>query len=229
VLSNGHFLVLDHNGNLLREYRDNVGHCRFFQQWYLEMETAQQIHHHDGGLSQRVRGTLDSLGFHEPVDQILVGLALKCDKYIVSEDSDFGAGSSQRDEEHREVFEYLTGELDLSIHDAEGCCVRLQERMDVVIQESPVVDLQYCDGEEVWNDMVVGNVLNLVREPENPHDSCAVAIYWRDFKVGYLPSQENRAIQQMMDRGVQLRAHIVDLRDDPDPKQRFVVAVSAEL
>lgn len=87
---------------------------------------------------------------------------------------------------------------------------------NVLIQESPVAGFPFYEGEWVWSSLAVGAPLNLIREPENEHDSNAVAVYFRSKQLGYVPRAENTVISQMLDRGEHLEAHIsrLHLTDD---------------
>jgi len=73
-----------------------------------------------------------------------------------------------------------------------------------LIQVSPIAGLYYHEAGEVWEELAEGDSLELVREPANPYDWKAVAVYWKGYKLGYLPRRENMAVAQMMDRGYQL-------------------------
>lgn len=95
----------------------------------------------------------------------------------------------------------------------------------VPIQESPLAGFQYHQGPQVWAWLRVGEALRLAREPENPYDRRAVALYWNGYKLGYLPRAENAAVAHMLDHGQRLAAHIARLRESPDPWQRLRVAV----
>jgi hypothetical protein len=63
----------------------------------------------------------------------------------------------------------------------------------------------------------VGEKLSLVRESLNEHDPHAVAVYFRDEKLGFVPRGENEAIANMLDHGELLAARITNLLDDGDP------------
>ena len=45
-----------------------------------------------------------------------------------------------------------------------------------------------------------GSSLNLVREPHNPHDSLAVAVYHGGHKIGYIPARK-RWVAKSLDEG----------------------------
>lgn len=94
-------------------------------------------------------------------------------------------------------------------------------RRSVLIQESPVAGFQFHRGESIWSSLGIGNKLTLVREASNPHDADAVAVYFRNDKLGYVPRSENRAVARMLDRGERLEASISELTAIEDPWQRI--------
>lgn len=98
----------------------------------------------------------------------------------------------------------------------------------ILLQISPVAGFQYYDGPVVWDCLRPGDRLRLAREPGNPHDERAVAVYWHGHKIGYLPRRENTAVAQMLDRRQGLRAEVTTLHDSPDPWQRVQLSVTLE-
>ena len=106
-----------------------------------------------------------------------------------------------------------------------GSVVAADERA-VLIQESPVAGFQFHNGDAIWSSLSVGDELRLVRESSNAHDPDAVAIYFHDDKLGYVPGAENSAISQMLDRGENLQARISRLLMDEDPWQRVRISIS---
>lgn len=96
------------------------------------------------------------------------------------------------------------------------------------VQESPIAGFQYYEGERLWPRLRPDDPLTLVREPHNPHDHRAVAVYWSNLKLGYLPRRENHAAAQMLDRGQPLQGRILELRDTNNPWGKVKVAVELE-
>jgi hypothetical protein len=90
----------------------------------------------------------------------------------------------------------------------------------VLIQESPLAGFQFHGGDAVWSSLTAGAPMKLVREPNNSHDSNAVAVHFNKEKLGYVPRGENGAVAQMLNRGEQLAATISRLTVDEDPWQR---------
>ena len=121
----------------------------------------------------------------------------------------------------RTFFQRLLGGLGL----AAASPITVAEGRSVLIQDSPVAGFQFHWGEAVWQALTVGAPLGLVREPNNSHDSNAVAVYFQKDKLGYVPRGENSAIAQMLDRGERLSATISRLTIDEDPWQRVRFSV----
>jgi len=96
----------------------------------------------------------------------------------------------------------------------------------LLLQHSPVAGLQYYEGERVWSQFQLNQLLTLQREADNPYDKRAVVIYWNDAKLGYIPRRDNAAISQMLDRGEKLQVQILQLNDADAYWKRMQVAVS---
>ena len=94
-------------------------------------------------------------------------------------------------------------------------------RRSVRIQESPVAGFQFHRGEAIWPSLAVGQKLALVRESSNPHDADAVAVYFHNDKLGYVPRSENNVVAGMLDRGEQIEARISELASSDDPWERI--------
>ncbi len=88
------------------------------------------------------------------------------------------------------------------------------------LQRSPLAGFQYHEGEALWLLLTVGDVVDLVREPENAFDERAVRVDWQGSKLGYVPRMDNAAVSQLLDRGEPVRAVIVELRESHDPWER---------
>ena len=98
----------------------------------------------------------------------------------------------------------------------------------LLVQSSPLAGLRYHDAARVWQELRVGDALELRREPDNPHDANAVSVSWRGHKLGYLPRRENAAAAWGLDRGQRLGARISRLAPHPNPARRIEVEVHAE-
>jgi hypothetical protein len=103
----------------------------------------------------------------------------------------------------------------------------LRQSSDVILlQESPVAGFQHHRGVAIWPFLREGEKLNLVRESVNQHDRNAVAVYFRNDKLGYVPQRENATLAQMLDRGEKLDAQIIRLLEEENPWRRVRIQVS---
>jgi hypothetical protein len=91
----------------------------------------------------------------------------------------------------------------------------------ILVQSSPLAGFRYHEAGQSWGEMQVGDRLELVREPANPHDAKAVRVEWRGRMLGYVPRRENDAVAWGLDSGHALRARISVL-DAAKPASRRV-------
>ena len=98
----------------------------------------------------------------------------------------------------------------------------------LVVQSSPLAGFRYHAAAEVWDELRIGDRLELTRERDNPHDANAVSVSWRGHKLGYVPRHENAALAWGLDRGAQLAARISRLAPDARPSRRVEFEVVAE-
>lgn len=100
-----------------------------------------------------------------------------------------------------------------------------EEGTRLLVQASPLAGSQYYALAEVWPEMRVGDILQLVREPENRHDPKAICVEWRGRKLGYVPRAENRPVAAVLDGGGRLMARVARLRESGDPWQRLEIEI----
>ncbi len=114
------------------------------------------------------------------------------------------------------------------------CCVvavavAAADDIRILVQSSPLAGFQYYAGEGLWDEIGVGDRLELVREADNAHDANAVRVEWHGRKLGYLPRAENGAVAAAMDRGARVEARVARLRRHRNPWQRLLVDVYVAL
>lgn len=86
----GDHLAVDYDYKMLKEYEDNVNNEQFYQQCIKELYRQSRIAFGSSNLNNVHENGLDGVGFHEPEDRVFLGRAYNGDKYLVSEDSDYG-------------------------------------------------------------------------------------------------------------------------------------------
>jgi len=114
---------LDKDGQIDKEYRRKCSDNVFFEKWHKEIWGKVVLI--DGHLEDRHARALASGGCHEPSDHVFAAVAYHSDKYLVTEDSDFGKGHVERVLAKAVVIAYLRDKLGLTVHDAREACTHL--------------------------------------------------------------------------------------------------------
>ena len=101
----------------------------------------------------------------------------------------------------------------------------------ILLQESPLAGFQYHRASGIWSFLRPSQPLRLKREPHNLHDANAIAVWFMNDKLGYVPRSENRRLAALMDRGEKLEARISKLLDEEDPwlRVRFEVCMREQV
>lgn len=86
---------------------------------------------------------------------------------------------------------------------------------------------EYYDGLDIVDELKPGTKVNLVEETDNPHDGDAIAIYYNDIKLGYVPSNHNTFLSTYLYYGYshifEARIQSKDLEEHPERQFRVVV------
>lgn len=89
-----------------------------------------------------------------------------------------------------------------------------------------VAGFKYYKGMELLAQMKQGDMLELVREPANKYDECAIALHWNKEKVGFVPASDNAMLSRLLDAGaLELTAEITHLNKQVQPWENLCVAV----
>ena len=95
----------------------------------------------------------------------------------------------------------------------------------VVIQRSPIAGFRHHEAPFVWAALNRRVPVTMAREPTNPHDSDAVALFWRGCKLGYLPRGENFVVARLLERERRLSARIRRLAPNAERNLRIQIEV----
>jgi len=101
-------------------------------------------------------------------------------------------------------------------------------RKRVYLAEVFIAGFQYHEGMSgrVMRSLRKGDVLALKREPDNPHDANAVAVYARSGrKPGYIPRTDNSTAALIADQTVEMGAEVVRIAPKADPWERVRIKV----
>ena len=97
------------------------------------------------------------------------------------------------------------------------------------LMDCHIVGFTYYDGLDVIDQLVLGTPVSLVSEPENPYDPDAVAIYFGETKIGYIPKAKNGYISNLIYFGhgniIDAKINSRDLENNPENQFRIVIKI----
>ena len=105
--------------------------------------------------------------------------------------------------------------------------MKTKELKKVHLSSFHIAGFGYWDGCEAFESLKVGTVLELVREDDNPFDPYAVAIYYGEYKLGFIPRGNNHDISKYLDMGLGdiYEVRITRITTDVHPEQQVKVIV----
>jgi len=93
-----------------------------------------------------------------------------------------------------------------------------------------IAGFAYYEGVLAFNQMKIGTELHMKLEPGNQHDRKAIEIYFKDFKLGYVPRANNKAVYAILKSGVDiLEARVQTLSPDMPPEQQIQVVLFSKV
>jgi hypothetical protein len=104
----------------------------------------------------------------------------------------------------------------------------LPEKQAVTLLETGIAGFQYYEGPVLLKVMNKHDELRLLREPENKYDASAIAIYYRNQKIGFIPRIHNAVLSKLMDKNIlNLNARITFIDRDASPYDAVEILVTA--
>ncbi|WKS95350.1 HIRAN domain-containing protein [Riemerella columbina] len=95
-----------------------------------------------------------------------------------------------------------------------------------------IAGLTYYEAPLCFKKLKIGTRLTLVWEKDNKYDARAVAIYYKDFKLGFVPRTENRIFYKLLKMGhsdlFELLIQQVDPHAYPEQQIRVVAHLIGE-
>jgi len=83
-----------------------------------------------------------------------------------------------------------------------------------------IAGFTYYEGVLAFNELKIGVQLQLKLEEDNKYDARAVAIYYNEFKLGFVPRSENRIIYKFLKVGIsdcfEVRIQRIDKKQNPE-------------
>ncbi len=96
----------------------------------------------------------------------------------------------------------------------------------IYLEQFFVAGFRHYKGMKILENLQVNDLLELRREPENEHDDCAIALYWQQEKIGFLPSNLNALLSRLIDaKALPLIGTITHLNKKVKPWESVAVAI----
>lgn len=95
-----------------------------------------------------------------------------------------------------------------------GDALKSPHAREVYLLSTYIAGSGYVDGiTEIFESIEIGDPLTLQREPTNPHDERAIAVYdVKDRRIGYIPRHKNEVFSRLMDAGFILYGKLIDMK-----------------
>ncbi|MDD4848655.1 MAG: HIRAN domain-containing protein [Bacteroidales bacterium] len=85
----------------------------------------------------------------------------------------------------------------------------------------------YWDGPIVFNELKIGSQLQLKREEDNKFDPYAVALYYGEYKLGFIPRSENEDISKFCEMGYtdifDVRINRISSQEQPEDQIGIII------
>lgn len=87
---------------------------------------------------------------------------------------------------------------------------------------------QYYEGPKIINQINKSGLLEMVREPNNQFDSCAIALFFNNQKIGFIPMESNEILSVLLDtKLLNLQAEITHIEPNAADWESIHIAIYA--
>lgn len=90
-----------------------------------------------------------------------------------------------------------------------------------------IAGFTYWDGAIAFQELSIGTELRLEREEKNKFDPYAVAIYYKNFKLGFVPRDKNRELSKFCEQGYgsifEIRINRISAEEHPESQIGVIV------
>ena len=104
-----------------------------------------------------------------------------------------------------------------------GLYAKKKEKGWIKLTTLNVAGLQY--GEMAEHTFSINEELKAVREPDNPYDPYAVALYKENRRVGYIPRTNSRIVASLLDSEHDLRVRVRHFESKKEAWERLWVSI----
>ena len=99
------------------------------------------------------------------------------------------------------------------------------------LQNGNIAGFSYWDGAEAFEHLKIGTELRLVREENNQFDPYAVAIYYQEYKLGFISRNCNHELSKYLDMGYgdiyDVRVNRLNPQAHPEEQVGYIIKIKA--
>jgi hypothetical protein len=108
-----------------------------------------------------------------------------------------------------------------------GKSIETKQYQKFYLLQSFVRGFRHYEGPSLISQMKEGDMLELVREPDNEYDPSAIALHWNKKKIGFIPAEDNEMLSKLLDIGIpELIAEITFLQPAAAAWENVRIAIS---
>lgn len=106
--------------------------------------------------------------------------------------------------------------------------MKVMYRNPKIVYSGYIAGYQYHKGAQMEHLFKQGTEFLLKAEPQNPFDNDAVAVYYDNARIGFIPPDTNADIAKRIQQGEPLKARVTRIEPQSDPWERVYVEVLQE-
>lgn len=104
--------------------------------------------------------------------------------------------------------------------------IAVKEYKRIYLLQSFIRGFRFYDGLKILNQLKEGQILELQREPDNQYDKCAIALYYQQHKLGYVPKEDNKMLSKLIDAEViEIISEITNLNKEAKAWENVHIAI----
>ena len=93
---------------------------------------------------------------------------------------------------------------------------------EIFLLDITVAGTGYCEKiDEVFPNLHDGSMLRLQRDPKNKYDELAIAIYYADTRIGWVPRTQNTVLARLLDAGKNCCMRVKECATENDSWKRI--------
>ena len=86
-------------------------------------------------------------------------------------------------------------------------------KQEIFLLEIKVAGTTHCPEIDVLGEQLTeGTLLKMVRKPKNEYDERAIALFYNQTQIGWVPQELNLIISRLMDAGKEFYARVTEIR-----------------